>query len=395
MKRTTWLYTLLVAALLISACQAKSPSLAPIPPEPPPPPSPETFEQVQGQKAAKKGETVPKVDILFVVDDSGSMDQHQQDLINSISEFTKNFADDKIIDFHIGVVAVYDSVRYGSIVKSDRFDPLGELRPLSVAADKSALLGKSEPRWVTRREGFVDILKSTLHVPVSPYVAKDNPEKGEIANGPEYEELFSPVVAVLDKAKDSAQSNYGFRRKEAHLAIIFVTDANDSSQLYNAEWMAEYLRNESGDKSGRKLSTFGLLIPSSLGDKPAGCKRDPSGKPEKIEKLLTLTKGKVLNLCKASDATLIGQMGKDLREKILGRVEIPLDRIPEEGSCKVSFGSKELLQGENPGWTYGWNFNTPLLVVHGVDKLPAEEGASFKHDCTAVDLSRDKKSSAY
>ncbi|MEK7358314.1 MAG: hypothetical protein AAB250_17845, partial [Bdellovibrionota bacterium] len=46
----------------------------------------------------------PKVDILFVVDDSGSMDAHQQNLAKNIELFTKGLQNNQILDYHFGVL---------------------------------------------------------------------------------------------------------------------------------------------------------------------------------------------------------------------------------------------------------------------------------------------------
>src|SRR5690349_494813 len=46
----------------------------------------------------------PKVDILFVVDNSGSMGTHQQNLSANVSKFTQAFIKGSILDYNIGIV---------------------------------------------------------------------------------------------------------------------------------------------------------------------------------------------------------------------------------------------------------------------------------------------------
>ena len=105
----------LLVALLLSplACQTQSPPLV-SPPEPPPPP--EIYVANQAVAEPTNNSFVPKLDILFVIDDSQSMAPHQKRLVHNISRFVESFAVEDFIDFHIGVVSIWDSVRYGKVV---------------------------------------------------------------------------------------------------------------------------------------------------------------------------------------------------------------------------------------------------------------------------------------
>lgn len=380
MKTITALNKLLVGfATLTSllACQTQSPPLLPIPPAPPPPPAAEVFEVVQDETQTQANIIAPKLDILFVIDDSKSMEKHQANLAKNISKFVDGFAKDQLIDFRIGVTAIYDSQRYGSIVPEGRFEPIGQLKP--VKAKQGNL------RWIERREGFVDSLKETLVIGVPPYVPS-----GPDASGSEFEELFSPVVAALDKSKDSTSVNYGFRRKGAHLAIILVTDANDSSQLITPDWLFDYLLTESGDSTGKNLTTVGVIIPSSRGKSTEQCKRDPSNEPFKIETFLSYSRGQILDLCSKKFGEQLAQIGSDLRTKVAQRIEIPLSRIPENNTLQVRFGQWELKQGENPGWVI--NSSTQTLVIQGIDRLQMEDpSAKLEYTFIGLDLTRDKK----
>lgn len=52
----------------------------------------------------------PKVNVLFVVDNSGSMKSHQEKLKANIGLFADKFFNNPRIDYRIGVVPIYDRV---------------------------------------------------------------------------------------------------------------------------------------------------------------------------------------------------------------------------------------------------------------------------------------------
>ena len=47
----------------------------------------------------------PRADILFVIDDSVSMDDHQNNLVQNINKFTEVFLQKSVLDYNIGVIS--------------------------------------------------------------------------------------------------------------------------------------------------------------------------------------------------------------------------------------------------------------------------------------------------
>ncbi len=379
--------SLLLGSLLLGlvACQKES-SVLVAPPLPPPAAlPPEVFEVVQDQNNPDRSQIVPKLDILFEIDDSESMANHQNNLVKNIDRFVDAFAKDSAIDFHIGVTSIYDSVRYGRIVPEGRFDRLGQLKPLKAPAGKEGLLRENEVRFVTRREGFKDILSETMKIGVSKYVPRTEGDK--IANGPEFEELFSPVLAILDPNSDVSQTtNKGFRRKGAHFALVKMTDADDSTPYFSPESFVAEMLSFLDDPKGENLSTFAVIIPSKQGTS-ANCKRDPVGKPERIERVIRQTNGDILNLCQNFGPQL-AKMGDSLRQRLLGRLEIPFDRIPDVSEkVLITYGGKEIPERQgSPGWTY--NSRNRSFVILGIDTIPATADAKIEIEFVAVNFAR-------
>lgn len=85
--------TVAAAALALSACAPANPQkMAP----------PDTYVQTnQSASVAAKSAFKPKVDILFVIDNSDSMVKHQENLKANINRFVEAFEANKRIDFQI------------------------------------------------------------------------------------------------------------------------------------------------------------------------------------------------------------------------------------------------------------------------------------------------------
>src|SRR5258708_36339552 len=69
----------------------------------------ETISPVQMDADLTQVDVTPKVDILVVVDNSDSMEVHQNDVAKNIKQFVSGIKRNKTVDFHIGVVPIYDS----------------------------------------------------------------------------------------------------------------------------------------------------------------------------------------------------------------------------------------------------------------------------------------------
>ena len=99
---------IVAAFLALSACRSDNPGLTS---------RPKVEEPVLRPTAVQTGEREvaeydPRVDILFIIDNSKSMANHQTNLSNNIPKFVAAFKEIKSIDFHIGVTTVWDSARY-------------------------------------------------------------------------------------------------------------------------------------------------------------------------------------------------------------------------------------------------------------------------------------------
>lgn len=149
-----------------------------------------------------------EVDILFVVDDSPSMEEEQILVGQGFETFIQSVVDTNI-DFHVGVITT-------------DMDPEN--------ADRGKLIGT--PRYLTRSDDYVSEFQQRVRVGID----GSDKEKG--------------LSAGLYALKEPLASGYndGFLRREATLAVLFVSDENDCSDgeaLASSDGNACYSKAES------------------------------------------------------------------------------------------------------------------------------------------------------
>ena len=270
-------------------------------------------------KQKVKGKTYnPKIDILFVVDNSGSMDSHQTTLSRNIALFTNEIFKSKTLDFHIGVVTSTADGNFGSTPGTN-----------GILVGNPNYIDKNTPNGVS-------LLASDLMV-------------GTMGSGSEM--FFDPVVLALSSANTTGP-NIGFYRPDAYLAVIFITDAEDQSSRTHTpqDFYNSLLALKSGAKE--KILSYGAIIPT--GDR-TGCPRDDgSVTPLRIEKFFQLTGGALnttyYSLCDPQYGVKLAGVGADIVMKT-GRYMF-LDRRPIIETIKVTFGTQVVPEDPKVGWSF-------------------------------------------
>lgn len=187
----------------------------------------------------------PKTDILFVIDNSESMKAAQENLSRNINRFVEGFRKNRMVDFRIGVISVWDTSERYAQGKKDPYSA-GELRLIKDAQGRDL-----KARYVSRFQGYEAALARTLKIGIVPYAE----------GGPEVEEVLLPLSQALQKTGRGAV-NEDFFRDDAHLVVVIVTDADDSKSAMAPEQMAEELFQF---KKGRRdlVSAYGVLTRKS------------------------------------------------------------------------------------------------------------------------------------
>jgi hypothetical protein len=162
-------------------------------------------------------ESASKVDVLFLVDNSGSMKPKQALLAQAFEQFTAALSSaGELPSLHIGV-ATTDMGTSGAgqaLGCSDRGDN-GALRVGSLTTNDGKNFLRDEPSSSTRARNYSGTLAAAFT---------------EIANvgtvGCGFEQPLASVRAAL-----TSPLNGDFLRKDAHLAIVVVSDEDDCSAL--------------------------------------------------------------------------------------------------------------------------------------------------------------------
>lgn len=270
-----------------------------------------------------------ELDILFIIDDSGSMNPHQANLEANMDLFMRGISHTRFIDYHIGAISTAEE----------------ELNPLIPAAGPGGGRLAGAVPFVTR--GMPDALN----------ILKKNVMMG--TSGSAFERVFSPMKLALSEPNLSGW-NKGFYREKAHLAIIVITDAEDQTQssftrrppgtdldLGPQEAYEFLLKLKSGDKS--KIATYGAIIRPD--DDPSVCPKDDSSSDHsRLLQFFEISEGVTYGLCDPDFGMRLAEVAKDIARRISPKHV--LDRRPKLETITVLYGDKVIPPDPMRGWTY-------------------------------------------
>lgn len=279
------------------------------------------------------------VDVLFVVDDSGSMAGHQTNLATNIKEFTKGFLSNQILDFHIGVVTSTMETAWST---NPCYAFGGELFGCTKYVERLTPNGLA-------------VLEKNLNPGI---------------NGSGTEEFFSPLRAALSPPLLGGK-NAGFYRPDAYLAVVFLTDSDDQSEE-SAQDIYKFMLNLKGGDAA-KVITYGVYIPTNV----STCPRSGEPAPVKLEALFKLTSAKTLGLCDADYGTKLAALGDDLARRV-GSV-LYLSRPPDPKTITVAFGSQIVPNDESTGWVFDPDRNA-LIFGSNINLNPEPVGTQVEVD---------------
>ena len=172
----------------------------------PPPAEPAAVEECQ------------KMDIVFVVDDSGSMKEEQQNLAANFPKFVSKIDSFKTksgakLDWRLAVTTTATNIKYNIKV------PFAGTMPMSEKGDDGAFRMSSEcgttKRWVEKADANAAAEFQCL--------AQAGTEGSSIEMP-----LYATKLALNDRVADG--TNAGFLRDDALLALIVLTDEDDCSR---------------------------------------------------------------------------------------------------------------------------------------------------------------------
>lgn len=268
---------------------------------------------------------VNKIDLLIVIDDSGSMSAHQANLARNVDRLTLAAA--KLgADLHVGVLTT----------SMDGFS--ASRLPGHLVGVKRAYARMSDA-------DFESVLRENLTAAMT-------------TDGSNREQPFASILTSLQQpARDGA--NKGFRRVDASLAVLLVTDADDqsaplasigqpgSSGLLSVVDFVGSLRSEVGPTGG--LALHAAFIPSSDNK----CNRSGEPVPTRIESAMELIGGaRVANLCDPAFGDALEAVGTTMGRSAAREIQLPLPA--DYSTLKLSYGSRQLMAGN---LQFGFSFD--------------------------------------
>ena len=285
-----------------------------------------------------------KIDLLFVVDNSGSMSEEQAVLANSFQTFISQFLE-KNLNFQIGVIStdVTNNPNYwaatGAYTNSIyRFFPNAGPGTLLARGTNEKIL---RPDTLNLAEKFQQNITLTT--------SGSGNEAGVLS-----------AHYALDPARlDACGWNEGFIRPEALLAIVFLSD-EDESRAISSTLKDKYIRDYPTEKAER-LAAFSQRLDSLKPDRPDLIRVDaivaPSvaqcptvyqnGTGDVYSEVALGRNGNVSNIC-TDFAPALSELGADLIQ-MLSRFQL---KQKPDGSLEVYVDSRKIPEDPVNGWRY-------------------------------------------
>jgi hypothetical protein len=292
-----------------------------------------------------------KLDILWVVDNSGSMANLQTNIANNFSAFIQDFAS-KSFDFQVAVTTT----------DAWRAPFLGNP---SLAKFKDGANGDNSGVFVITPD-TPDLINTFM----------TNITQG--INGSGDERAFQSIKTALD-----SPLNAGFLREDGFLAVIIVSDEEDFSHdnsnaigtyapaLHTVQSYVDYLDGLTNSTNTQRNYAVSSI---SIWDTPCLNANSPWGRiGNRYGELVDATEGEKGDVCSNDFAATL----EDIQDRIAElSTQFYLSREPIVESIKVKVNDTNIPQDEENGWTY--NSTAVSIVFHGTS-IPSQ-GSQIKVD---------------
>lgn len=310
----------------------------------------DSFSLLEDQASFKQTSAyaAKKIDVLWVVDNSGSMDTSQTNLANNFASFIARF-NQKGLDFHMAVVTTDGwEKRFNSSSTKARFKD-----------------------GISSHTGYYVMDKNT---PNLSQVFTTNIKVGINGNGDE-----RALDSMRYSLNDSFNISKSFRRSDAFLAVVIVSDEEDFSHsgtglnesysnpsLFPVSDFVSFLDTYTGRQAGgiANYSVNSITVPNSACVTQLSTDGFTRKISTRVPQLVDLTGGVKGSLCSNFGDTL------DLiSESIIALSSVfTLARVPVVSTIVVTVDGITVPQDGTNGWTYDSATNS--VVFHG-SAIPA------------------------
>ena len=296
-----------------------------------------------------------KVDILFIVDNSGSMSEEQDNLDRNFTEFITQALEFQN-DYHIGIITT----------DMDNDTDSGQLRA---------------PGVITRGPNIVDEFGDTIRVGTN----GSNLEKGLAAA---YTALSQPLLydtGILCTTNSDCQAptlcidskcggfNRGFVREDASLELIFVSDEDDASSE-SPSFYANFFKSIKGILNESRFHAHAIV--GALDGDPSACDgaNGEASPGDRYIEVAQSTNGQVHSICESDFGLALREIG---REAFDLPIQFSLSYPAEATSISVEIDA----QPQNDGWRYDYESNSIIFTESSVPQINQTIQIHYSVEC--------------
>lgn len=353
----------LIGFLLLAGCHMQEPDLVAQP-------KPVVYSAIHQGATSDQIVADPQVDILFIIDDSESMDKYQERLKANMQQFVSAFASTKAIKWQIGVTQIWDSPRYDFLVPPTcknadgsvhvNYIAPGALLPLKAPNGQEALLSEFAQPFITDKPGYETVLEQSIELGVQHLVKNKKGKPPVCESGPEVEEVLNPIWFSFQPAT-IAKYNAGFWRPDSFKVFMVLSDAKEGSNL-KADFVDSQIRAwlgapAKGPQNKYRVYVAGMVPGTQI---TSSCEPDPgfglsSGViPEhEIAKLTEISGGKIFSICSPNYGQQLARFGDEIKHATLQnkrqRLSFPPDmnndKLPADRRFQLKYNGQTLTQG--------------------------------------------------
>ncbi len=281
------------------------------------------------------------LDVLLVIDDSGSMEQYQAELSTRFAAFLSYFP--STIDYRVGVTTstMVPAAPFGNCTAED----------IAAAPQGGALSGSD---WID--VGDADASERFA-------------ERVQVGIcGGTYE------MGLESAWKAITEANPGFRRADAALSLVFVSDEEDNSPGTTAEYLRAFRERVTAE--GRAAFNVSALV---VVDEAACSEEQLAGGAHRNERYVDLaaqTGGAVGDLCQGDFDGIVGQVSQAISRQ---NDTFYLSDFPAVASIEVGVG-ESLVPCSRGEWEYRLLDGHPAVVFDAGHLPPPGSRVTIEYD---------------
>ncbi|HEX4925917.1 MAG TPA: hypothetical protein VFV50_17625 [Bdellovibrionales bacterium] len=354
-----------------------------------------------------------KVDILWIVDGSGTMANHQSNLAANFGDFIADFAD-KGFDFQMAVASTdawLREVNYNGGTCSSNPNP--SLNPNTIyrssadCANTLATFGdltKFRDGDIYGAQNGTPGPRSGVYLITSMMSALDisntfstNVRTGTRGDGTR-EAGFQSLRAVLRRNADGSAAYNGethtalasFRRESAFLAVIIVSDEEDQSRKQNGQTYATaqeytdafiaFMDGYTGGVEGNRRYNVSSIVINDINNCAYGL-HPQATQGDRYVAVAGATGGVVGNICSNDFSNELSAISQSI---VTLSTRFQLSREPVPSTITVRVNGNSVPESATNGWTYVAEGGFHFIEFHGAAIPP--QGASISVDFDPVTI---------